>query len=110
LYTILEQKPELQARFYDAHQQGDADIKKELHDRFHLETCLTLKTHVDRTYGEIKEIIERMDVIPDAKKKEYPRFELIRRNNKFVFDVFALVKQRVDGMIQAEVVRRRTTS
>ena len=107
LYTILEQKPDLQKRFYEAHKRGDVETKGKLHELFHLESCLTLKSHVDRTHTEMKEILRKMDEATDAEKLQNSRYALIRRNNEFVLGVFTMVKQRVDGMIEAEVVRRR---
>ena len=110
LFTILEQKPELQEQFYQAHVQGDRDTKRAMHTAFHLENCLTLKTHVDRTLSEMNEILAKMDNVTDSEKLEHPRYSLIRTNNEFVRGVFAMVKQRVDGLIQAEVLQRRSNS
>lgn len=107
LYTILEQKPQLQEQFYQAHKRGDQDTKQRMHQKFHLESCLTLKTHVDRTLTEMDEILNKMDEVEEDERHLRPRYSLIRTNNEFVRGVFAMVKQRVDGMIQAEVLGRR---
>lgn len=107
LYTILEQKPELQELFYLAHVNGDTNTKQAMHVAFHLENCLTLKSHVDRTLTEMDEILAKMDQVEASEKRLHPRYNLIRTNNEFVRGVFGMVKQRVDGMIQAEVLRRR---
>lgn len=120
LYSILEQKPDMQERFYQAHVQGDAETTAQIHERYLLETCLTLKKHVDRTLYEMDALLFKMDEIVadtdaangksskvDASKGKHSRLGLIRQNNEFVRSVFAKVKQRVDGMIQAQVLERR---
>ena len=107
LFSILEQKPEIQKRFYESHVNGDEKSKSEIHKMFHLETCLTLKSHVDRTLAEMDEILTRMNAIDDEQKGLHSMYGLIYKNNQFVRNVFGMVKERVDGMIKAEVVRRR---
>ena len=107
LYSILEQKPEIQERFYQSHIDGDVNTKDGIRKMFHLETCLTLKTHVDRTVAEIDEILKKMDGIDEEQKRLNPRYGLILMNNQFVRHVFGMVKDQVDGMIKAEVMRRR---
>ena len=88
---------------------SDSATKKFFHQKFHLETCLTLKKHVDRTLHEMDEILQTMEAISLEEKKLHPRYDVILSSNQFVRKVFAMVKQRVDGMIQSEVVKRRTT-
>eukprot|EP00977_Amphora_coffeiformis_P012375 scaffold3058_cov177-Amphora_coffeaeformis.AAC.12 len=107
LFSILEQKPELQQRFYKSHVNGDEKSKDEIHKMFHLETCLTLKTHVDRTLAEMDEILTRMNSIDNKEKELHPMYSLIYKNNQFVHNVFGMVQKKVDQMIKAEVMRRR---
>ena len=107
LYSILTQVPDIQEAFYQAHMKGDIPTKTAIHDRFLLETCITLRKHVDGTVNEMKEL---HDKIMSHDESKHPRLSLIRKNNAFVQRTFEKVKSRIDEMIQSEMVRRTELS
>ena len=104
LFSILAQVPDIQEAFYQAHMDGDENTKASIHERFLLETCVTLRKHVDRTLKEMKEL---HDEIVSHDETKHARLSMIRKNNEFVQQTFEKVKRRIDGMIQSEMARRR---
>jgi len=104
LFSLLEQVPELQEIYYNAHISGDTNRKDSLRKKFYLETCIMLKKHVDRTLLEMEKLIFKIDQQDLSKHEVLP---LIRKNNLFVAQTFSKVKCGVDRMIQDELSARK---
>ena len=103
-YSILEQVPEVQELFYQAHINGDVKKKALMHEQYHLKTCITLKQHLDRTLQEMQELLNKINTLDS---NENPRLDMIHQNNLLVTSTFRKVKGRVDAMIQSELRRRK---
>lgn len=101
LYATLGSRPEERKRLVDAVVNGDAEIRKALHDKYALETSLALKNHVEQTLLESYPL----QSIPQG-GKETTRTALIRQHNNFVRGVFEKVKARLEGMVESETKRR----
>eukprot|EP00536_Pseudo-nitzschia_multiseries_P004679 jgi/Psemu1/302744/fgenesh1_kg.79_\ len=104
LYSLLEQVPEIQEAYYDAHVSGNQDRKNSIRRKFYLETCIMLKKHVDKTLLEMTDLIKKID---QYDVNEHELLPLIRRNNVFVAETFSKVKYNVDYMIQEELMARK---
>jgi hypothetical protein len=72
-----------------------------------LETCTSLKLHVDGVIRELRVLKQRID---QEDMSKHPRLPMIRRHNECVMDTFAKVKNRLDNMIRNETERRRNSS
>lgn len=105
LYSILEQIPETQEIFYQAHMEKDTETKTILHKKYHLETCIVIKNHVDSTLEVLKELIDRILTLD---KKNHPRLETIYRHNLFFYHTFWKVQQRLNEMIRTEMEARKS--
>lgn len=104
LFNLLEKTPETQDAFYKAHMSGDQDTKLTFQRRYLLETCTSLKLHVDGVLRELEILKERID---EVDFNQHPRLPMIRRHNEVVKDTFLKVKGRLDVMIQNETEKRR---
>lgn len=104
LYSLLEQVPQIQEAFYQAHVSGNQNTKDSIRRKFYLETCIMLKKHVDKTLLEMNELNQKID---GYDMEEHELLPLIRRNNVFVAQVFSKVKHNVDQMIQQELMARK---
>mmetsp|Transcript_5216 Transcript_5216/g.15184 ORF Transcript_5216/g.15184 Transcript_5216/m.15184 type:complete len:480 (-) Transcript_5216:2248-3687(-) len=104
LYSLLEQVPEIQEAYYDAHVSGNEDRKNSIRRKFYLETCIMLKKHVDKTLLEMENLINKVD---QYDINDHDLLPMIRRNNIFVAETFSKVKYNVDHMIQEEMVARK---
>eukprot|EP00980_Cylindrotheca_fusiformis_P012387 scaffold3043_cov121-Cylindrotheca_fusiformis.AAC.3 len=105
LFNLLEKVPDVQDAFYNAHMNGDQSSKIEIQRRYLLETCTSLKLHVDGVIRELGLLAERIDKEDISK---HPRLPMIKRHNDCVMDTFTKVKRRLDNMIRNETERRRT--
>ncbi len=104
LYSLLEQVPEIQEAFYQAHVSENHGMKNSIRRKFYLETCIMLKKHVDKNIAELKELIEKID---QHNMNDHELLPMIRRNNVFVSQIFSKVKFNVDQMIQQELIARK---
>ncbi|KAL3943731.1 MAG: hypothetical protein SGBAC_002201 [Bacillariaceae sp.] len=104
LYNLLERMPDIQETFYQAHMAGDQSIKMEIQRKYLLETCTSLKLHVDGVLRELELLMTRIDGQDMAL---HPRLPMIRKHNDNVMDTFSKVKGRLDIMIRNETERRR---
>lgn len=108
LYSILEQIPDLQRRFYEAHTKGDEETVQALRTKYHLEICIVLKKHVDGKLAEFVNLLRKMENMDSGIiSHDHPRLSMIFEHNKFLYMTFANVKARLDGMIQAELKSRK---
>ena len=105
LFSLLEQVPDIQEVFYRAHISGDTNKKESLRRKFYLETCIMLKTHVNKTLLEMEKLRIKIDQHDPKKHKLLP---LIRENNAFVVKTFSKVRHRVDRMIKEELSARKS--
>ena len=104
LYSLLEQVPDIQEAFYQAHISENESTKDSIRRKFYLETCIMLKKHVDKTLGELNELIQKID---QYNMDEHELLPMIRRNNVFVAQIFSKAKHNVDQMIQQELMARK---
>ena len=105
LFSLLEQVPDIQDAFYDAHMSGNQNMKDSIRRKFYMETCIMLKKHVDKTLNEMNELIKKID---QHDMNEHELLPMIRRNNFLVAQTFSKVKHNVDQMIQQELLARKT--
>jgi hypothetical protein len=103
LFNLLEKVPETQDAFYNAHMSDNQNRKMEIQRRYLLETCTSLKLHVDGVLNELEGLMKRIDA---EDIREHPRLPMIRRHNECVMETFSKVKGRLDNMIQNEAERR----
>ena len=104
LYSILDQLPETQEQLYDAHMAGDKETKLFLHKKYHLETCIMLKNHVDSTMRTLEELLHKITTL---NKADHPRLETIYNHNLFFHQTFWKVQQRINNMIREEMESRQ---
>jgi hypothetical protein len=104
LYSILEQLPEIQELFYQAHMKKDKETKADLHKKYYLETCIVIKKHVDETLKVLDELLQKILAL---EKEDHPRLETIYRHNLFFHQTFWKVQQRLNVMIRQEMESRR---
>jgi hypothetical protein len=114
IYTLLNQVPNEQKIFYEAYLKKDRMTLAQFHQKYLLEAVLTLRPHVMNSVGEERELLGRIDgIVGEVRSngqdpyKIHPRLMMIRQHNQFLCDVFDSVRQRLDGMAEAEVKRRR---
>lgn len=107
LYTILKaQVPDDLTIFNEAHVNDNKEMKAFLHSKYHLESCICLKNHVDQTIRDMNDLRMKMDRLDDEQNS---RIIMIRKNNKQVTRTFQKVKSRLDNMIQENLALRRRT-
>ena len=104
LYSILDQFPDVQQIFYQAHMSGDRDTKVEIHGQFFLETATALKSHVDTLLDQLDELAKKTE---GRDVKQHPRLPLIQRHNAFVKDTFEKVKARLDPLVADATAKRQ---
>ena len=104
LFSILEQVPEVQKRFYDAATSDDVTTYKMIKQQFLLETCIVLMKHVD---GRLEELSHLLNSIDAKQIDKHKHLSLIRKHNAFLFSVFSKAKARLDETGAAEAKRRR---
>jgi hypothetical protein len=104
LFNLLEKVPDIQGVFYNAHMTGDQNSKMRIQRQYLLETCTSLKLHVDGVIRELQVLKQRID---QEDMSQHPRLPMIRRHNECVMDTFSKVKIRLDNMIRNETERRR---
>lgn len=104
LFCLLEQVPDIQDAYYNAHVSGNQNMKDSIRRKFYMETCIMLKKHVDKTLIELNELIKKIDRYDMIEHELLP---MIRRNNFLVAQTFSKVKHNVDQMIQQELMARK---
>jgi len=114
VYTLLNQIPDEQQRFYEAHLRNDTTEKKRYHQKYALEAALTLRPHVTQTEAELKALIDKIDVIVEninstggSVTMVHPRLLMIRRHNDFLYTVYGRVRNRLNQIAHTETQRRR---
>lgn len=110
LFSILEQVPEVQTLFYQAHIEGDKQTVHALRQQFHLETCILLKKHIDSKLVEIQNLLQQIDRLYNIDQNavvQHERLPVILEHNMFLYETFAKAKSRIDTMIQEEMKRRK---
>jgi hypothetical protein len=103
MYNLLEQVPEIQESFYQAHMSEDHATKAAIHGKFHLEATLLLRNHVHKSLQECQELLHSATNLDDS---EHPRLPLIRRHLNFLSDTFTKVQNNLDGIIRRETKAR----
>jgi len=104
LYSLLEQVPDIQEAYYEAHVSRNQNTKDSIRRKFYIETCIMLKKHVDKTLLEMNDLIKKID---QYDMNEHELLPMIRRSNVFVSQTFSKVKHNVDQMIQQELIARK---
>eukprot|EP00980_Cylindrotheca_fusiformis_P006899 scaffold1442_cov128-Cylindrotheca_fusiformis.AAC.20 len=104
LYSILEQIPEIQEIFYQAHRGGNNETKAGLRRQYHLETCIMIKKHIDFTLKILDELLEKITTLDQSK---HPRLDAIYRHNIFFHNTFWKAQQQINSMIQEEMESRK---
>jgi len=114
LYTLLAQVPELQTTFFNAFMNNDKNTLKSIHQKYLLETAMTLRPHVVKNCNELNDlllniasIIQNIDSSGECIDEVHPRLLMIREHNKFLYDIFDKVRIRLDKIIESEVKERR---
>ena len=113
MYSILDQAPDDQTSFYNAHISNDEERKKHIHDKYVMETSLSLRKHVMNNLKELESLLMHMDQImasyssPQDLSKDHPRFGLIRQHNIFLYQTFDKVRHQIDTRAKAELQRRK---
>jgi hypothetical protein len=107
LYSILEQAPQIQEAFYQAHVQGNLEAKCAIRRQFSLETGIMIRRHVDGTLTELKPLLKKVDDLGETAFGHHPRLALIQRHNAFIYRTFSRVKARLDETLKAEADRRK---
>ena len=107
LYSILEQIPDVQQTFYQAHIDKNQIIKDSIQKQYYLETCIILKKHIDQTLKEMKELLQKID---QQDMSQHQLLPMIRDSNIFVYQSFSKAKNRIDLMIQNEMKLRKTNA
>jgi hypothetical protein len=107
LYTLLAQVPQEQELFYSAHLKGNTEEKLLFHKKYGLEEALTVKNHVEATANEFKDLVTKIDAMSEEEQASHPRLPMIRRHNRFLFETFDKVKDRVKNRIYLEGKRRK---
>ena len=92
--------PDTQQQFYNAHMQGQGEIKAQLHQFYMPQTCARLLQHVDETLGELCKCEKTMDA--GGMGLVHKNLPMIRRHNDFVRQTFTKVKKNLEE-IQASV-------
>jgi hypothetical protein len=104
MYNLLQQVPELQESFYQAHMQKDVAKKTVIHRNFHLEVAMLLHKHVHTSLLEFEKLLEKSKEYNDT---AHPRLPLIRRHLKFVIGTFSKVEDNLSATIQNETKERQ---
>ena len=113
MYSILDQAPDDQTSFYKAHIANDKEGKRHIHDKYTMETSLSLRKHVINALKELESLLVHMDEIitsypsPQDLSKDHPRFGLIRQHNIFLYQTFDKVRHQIDTRAKAELQRRK---
>ena len=99
LYQILELRGEqnVKAEFYNAHMNGDADTKNDIHQRYFEYTSSTLKDHVDTFLKELDDLSAKALT---KNVNEHPRIPIILAHNAFVKETFLKVQTKINGMVE----------
>lgn len=102
LYQILELRGEqdIKKEFYNAHMNGDADTKNDIHQRYFQYTSMTLKDHVDTFLKELDELSAKA-LTKDV--REHPRIPIILKHNAFVKETFLKVQNKINSMVEQYV-------
>jgi len=95
LYMNLANDPGQQQAFYDAHTNGDYDIKQQYHSHYFSETLASLQNHVDTFLSSLDELEAKTE---GRSVEEHPRLPLITGHNEFVRETFLRVKANIDSM------------
>jgi len=98
LYDILGKiNKNDQQVFYQAHMEGDGELKNQIHQYYFAQTSTALKKHVDDFLKNL-EALSNKSVGKDF--AEHPRLPLILKHNQFVAQTFLNVKARLDPMVE----------
>ena len=94
LYTVLgDIDPGTQQQFYNAHLQGDANTKAQLHQYYMAQTCDALLQHVNEMLEEIADCEKVMD--QGGMGLVHENLPMIRRHNDFVRQTFTKVRNNL---------------
>jgi hypothetical protein len=106
LYSMFENNPRFENEkmaFYQAHMNGDAETKGAIHGQFLMETCNTLKSHVDRVLDELAALAKKIDSVDI---NLHPRLSLIAKHNRLVDSTFLKVQAQLNYISESEMARR----
>ena len=104
MYNLLEQVPELQEAFYQAHKNKDAKTKQTIFNKFHLEAAMLLHKYVSGSFSEFLQLLDKTNEYSD---EEHPRLPLIRRHLDFMLRTFTKVLDNLNETIQKETKARK---
>lgn len=104
LYSILEQVPALQEKFYNAHVGKDMETKDLLRRQYHLETCIMIKNHIDSILKIFDGVLQKTVNLDPA---EHPRIETIYKHNLFFYQTFRKAQGNINNMIKEEMLKRK---
>lgn len=114
LYTLLDQVPQEQKLFYEAHVKRDIPTLRMLQEKYLLEIAMTLRPHVINNVKEQADLLLKIDAIVQKVEASsrlvdqvHPRLMMIRKHNLFLYGVFDKVRQRLDNIAEAEVKKRK---
>lgn len=98
LYDVLGKVNKAdQQSFYQAHMEGNADLKQAMHQHYFAQTSVELKKHVDGFLNNLQELSKKAEGKNFA---EHPRLPLILHHNAFVAQAFLNVKANLDPMVE----------
>uniref|UniRef100_A0A7S0ACS3 SET domain-containing protein n=1 Tax=Minutocellus polymorphus TaxID=265543 RepID=A0A7S0ACS3_9STRA len=96
LYQELAGNRDVQQQFYNAHMNGDAELKRQIHQQHFAETSTALLKHIDTFLKQLDELSAKG---VGKNEMEHPRLPLILRHNEFVKETFLQVRQRIEPMV-----------
>ena len=93
LYQVLgEINPMDQQTFYQAHMNGEYEMKQTFHSQYFAQTLAKLQNHVDNFLEELDELMAKID---SSDQTIHPRLPLLLKHNEFVKQTFMTVKARL---------------
>ena len=96
LYQQLAGNRDVQQQFYNAHMNGDAEQKRQIHQQYFPQTSEALLKHIDTFLKQLDELSSKG---VGKSEMEHPRLPLIIKHNQFVKETFLQVRQRIEPMV-----------
>ena len=94
LYTLLEQNDRDQKeQFYNAHMQGDAQTKANMHNHYRPQVKQALLQHVDEMLNELAQCASR---IQQGGSQQHENLPMIQAHNDFVRETFLKVRSNLE--------------
>ena len=96
LYQQLAGNRDVQQQLYNAHMNGDAEQKRQIHQQYFPQTSEALLQHIDTFLKQLDELSSKG---VGKSEMEHPRLPLIIKHNQFVKETFLQVRQRIEPMV-----------